>query len=241
MTRMNADYYGFCRAPDGRSVPCNQFPGDGLAQLALMLRGSGMLDQRHAGDISGSAINNLPVAANNQRPAYENSWATIAQNAGPPAPGSHLPITKAQEIFIAPSQPYIDTIPWRPEYFPFPPGPMPLPPEPMPFPPGVFPLPPRVRPFPVPQDIPVPSFERPSYLGPHANPDEDWPFPDTEECQEEIDKAHKTCRQHVRQLKSGRQVGNFGYSVIQCMRGLLSEECGGNPVDWGKGGPPLRA
>ena len=225
MARMNADNYGLCRTPDGRTVPCGQSTSDRLAQLALMLRGSGILDRGYGGNGYGPANNNLPVAANNQRAAYENSWATIANHAGPFGSGSHLPITKAQEILIAPSQPFIDTIPWRPGYLPFPP-------EPMPMPPGSVPIEPGFRPFPV----PAPPFVGPSRLGPHANPNEDWPFPDSEECEKEIEDAQTFCIKHLRKLKSGRQTGNFGYGLIQCMRGMLREECGGNPVQKGNGG-----
>ncbi len=197
--------------------------GSGLDQLALMLRGSGVMDQGYAGGWGGPASTNQPMAANSQRPAYENSWAALADNSGPFAPGSHLPVTKAQEILIAPSHPYIDTIPWRPGYLPFPPEPMP--PESMPIRPGF-------RPFPV----PAPPFVGPSRLGPHASPDEDWPFSDSEECEKEIDEARKICTKHLRKLKSGLQTGNFGYGLIQCMRGLVSEACGGNPVQKGNGG-----
>ncbi len=223
MERVTAENYGLCQTPDGRSVPCNQLPGDGLAQLALMLRGSRMMDLGYGGNGSGRANSNLAAAANSQRPAYENSWASIVDDSRPFAPGAHLPITKAQDIFIAPSQPYIDTIPWRPGYLPFPPEPMP--PESVPIQPGF-------RPFPV----PAPPFVGPSRLGPHASPDEDWPFPDSEECEKEIDEARKICTKHLRKLKSGLQTGNFGYGLIQCMRGIVSEGCGGNPVQKGNGG-----
>ena len=46
----------------------------------------------------------------------------------------------------------------------------------------------------------------------------------------------KICTKHLRKLKSGLQTGNFGYGLIQCMRGLVSEGCGGNPVQKGNGG-----
>ena len=220
MPRMSGDGYGFCRTPDGRTIPCNQPPDNGLAQLALMLRGSGWLDRDYAGSGNAASSTYQSHSANTSRPAYENSWAAMPDNVGPFDAGSHLPITKAQEFLFTPADPYIDVLPWRPyapEYIPIPPRPMPFPPV--------------SRPLPVPQDIP--PFEGPNRLGPYENPDEDWPFPETEECKEEIDNAHRFCRNHVRKLKSGLDTGKFGNSVIQCMRGMLSEECGGNPVRLG--------
>jgi hypothetical protein len=92
-------------------------------------------------------------------------------------------------------------------------------------------LPPQVKPLPpMPDEINPEPFIGPNLIRPYENPDEDWPFPDTEECKEEIAQAHEFCRKHVRKLKSGLDTGNFGNSINQCMRGMLSEQCGGNPV-----------
>ena len=233
MARVTAENYGFCQTPDGRSIPCNQLPGDGLAQLALMLRGSRMMDLGYGGNGSGRANTILPVAANGQRPAYENSWASIADNSGPFAPRGHRPITMAQDILIAPSQPYVDTIPWRPGYLPFPP-------RPMPFPPGSIPLPPRIGPFPVPQDIPIPFIDRNELKG-NEDDYEPRPVPDDGECEEQWSYAAADCAKKKQALKD-RSGGRYvDFDMTACMRALVSEACGGLPVDWGKWGPPLQA
>lgn len=210
MTRMREDTFGLCRTPDGRTIPCNPLQGNppsgnGLAQLAMMLRGSGWLDRNYGG--SGDAGSNTypPPSANPTRPAYENSWAATPGNVGPFNAGSHLPFTKAQEIILpSMAEPWIETIPYgiRP-WWEFPP------------------MPDEISPLP---------FAEPNRLGPYDNPDEDWPFPDSEECKDEIANAHKFCRNHIKRLKSGLDAGNFGNTIVQCMRGMLFEECGGNPV-----------
>lgn len=233
MARMNADYFGLCRTADGRNVPCSQPPGDGLAQLALMLRGSGMLNQGYSGNGIGPANNNLPAAANNQRPAYENSWAALADNLGQSAPDRHLPITKAQEIFIAPSQPYIDTIPWGPSLDPFPINPGA---------PEYIPYPPLIRPVPqIPDEIsPIP------FIGPNELKDDgkgyNRPRPSDEECGKQWAEASKICNDEQAKLVAQGIYG--GFDMARCLKGLVSEDCGGNPVEHPKPKrrpPPLLA
>jgi hypothetical protein len=212
MTRVNAYNY-------------SQLLGSGLDQLALMLRGSGIMDQGYAGSWGGQANTNQPMAANSQRPAYEHSWAALADNSGPFGPGNHLPITKAQEILIAPSQPYIDTIPWRP----YAPEYIPIPPRLLPFPPDTLPLPPRVTPFPIPENIPIP-FTEPSQL---KGKDK---APSKRECDKEWAEAAQICNEKqarlwARGISKEIDMGN-------CMRDLVSEACGGRPVQYGKKPPP---
>jgi hypothetical protein len=213
MPRMNADGYGLCRTPDGRAIPCNQPLGNGLAQLAMMLRGSGWLDQDYAA--SGNAVTdtNQLRSANTARPAYENSWAAMPSNVGPFDAGSHLPITKAQEFFFTPADPYIETLPWRPyapEYIPYPPRATPLPPET----------------FPMPEDV----------LPPPALPleGEDATKPTDEECGKQWADAIRDC---VAKAKEAAARGNYNFDFDRCKNGLVSADCGGNAVDWG---PPRK-
>jgi hypothetical protein len=112
MTRMRADAFGRCRTPDGRTIPCNPPSGDGLAQLALMLRGSGWLDRNYAASGDAMTDSYQPQSANPSGPAYENSWAAMPDYFGLFNAGSHLPITKAQATLLPSlAEPWIETFP----------------------------------------------------------------------------------------------------------------------------------
>ena len=215
MTRMHADAFGLCQTPDGRTIPCNPPSGNGLAQLALMLRGSGWLDRNYAESEDAMTNPDQSQSANPSRPAYENNWAAMPGNVGPFDAGSHLPITKAQEIFITPADPYIETLPWRP------------------YGPEYIPIPPQVRPFPTMPDEtgPVP------FIGPNRLDGDDKgynrPAPSRKDCDEEWANAARTCNDKQAQLRARGIRRKF--DLARCMRGYVSEDCGGNPVQWGKG------
>jgi hypothetical protein len=180
-----------------------------------------MIDQEYARGWNEPANTNQAVTAGSRRPAYENSWAAIADNLAQTAPANHLPITRAQEMFLTPSQPYIETLPWQP-----------LAPE-------YFPIPPQVRPFPLmPDEIgPVP-FIGPNRLDGNENDYEPRPVPDDEECNKQWADAAQDCMRQAQKLKA-RSGGRYvDFDMNRCMKGLVSEACGGNPVDWGKWGKP---
>jgi hypothetical protein len=217
MTRMGLSGYGLCRTPDGRTVPCdpppgNQPLGNGLAQLALMLSGSGWLDQADATrrDERSNAFRSPP--ANSSGPAYGNSWAAMPNNFGRSGSDHHLPITKAQEFFFTPSNPYIEVFPrpFAPEYIPYPPRAAPWPPE-------TFPMPEEVMP------PPALPFEG-----------DDDTKPTKEECDRQWAEAGSRCLELERAAQAR---GNYRFNMGRCVKGLVSAACGGNPV---KFGPPRR-
>jgi hypothetical protein len=207
MTRMSLSGYGLCRTPDGRTIPCNQPPANGLAQLAMMLHGSGWLGRDYAGN--GNAVTDTyqSPSANTSRPAYENSWAAMPDNVGPFDPGSHLPITKAQEIILpSMAEPWIETFPMY---------------EPRPA--WEFP--------PMPDEIgPVP------FIGPNRlDGDEkgyNRPAPSKKECDQQWADAARTCNEEEGQLRARGSRRKF--DLAGCMRGYVSADCGGNPVQSGK-------
>lgn len=97
------------------------------------------------------------------------------------------------------------------EVIPFPLGPL-IRPAPFvrPLPPGA--LPPDIAPLPLPREgVPV------------------NPYPDNPECAEEWAKAYKECTKLLSEgrLTSGR---GFGRHFGECVRGMVSERCGGNPI-----------
>jgi hypothetical protein len=66
-----------------------------------------------------------------------------------------------------------------------------------------------------------------------------------EDCDEEWETAREICRDLMSNpLKPGgrgnntRLRGKRYYSLDECARGYVTEECGGNPIDWGPNGPP---
>jgi hypothetical protein len=112
-------------------------------------------------------------------------------------------------------------------------------------------FPPYNSPFPIPDTAPGggpllppitdpitpynPSFEKPFHWEPHYDPDEEeeenWPIPKEEPCRSETLDAIDFCRREIRKVKSLRSEGHFGVTFGQCMRGQLSEGCGGNAPD----------
>jgi RHS repeat-associated protein len=110
---------------------------------------------------------------------------------------------------------------------PVPPWPTPIDPPPMPPPrppnPGPDRKPPTTSPSPVPIVPPV-----------WPQPPQEQCKPDNEEdpCEEEWREAYETCRDLLSKPNPPRGVTG-GYKNIQdCARGLVSEECGGNPVSY---------
>ncbi len=95
------------------------------------------------------------------------------------------------------------------EVIPFPLGPMirPIP--------GIRPLPPGID-LPVP--LPVPREGIP------------WnPYPDRPECEKEWQEAWKACDKLYRDGKLGPK-SRWGKDIGACLRGMVSQDCGGNPV-----------
>jgi hypothetical protein len=129
--------------------------------------------------------------------------------------GSHLPITRAQEIILpSMAEPWIETFPMY---------------EPRPawdFPP----MPEDISPLPFEAPYPY-SPSRPSGGGKR-------PRKRDRDCEKERAEAFDFCDRHIKDLKAGLEVGNFGGTLEQCMMGQISERCGGNPIQWGKWKPP---
>jgi len=66
-----------------------------------------------------------------------------------------------------------------------------------------------------------------------------------EECEEEWEVARRDCREYLSLPNPPRAlVGSRGgrpyRTVEECARGHVTEECGGNPIDWGDYQPPQR-
>jgi len=59
---------------------------------------------------------------------------------------------------------------------------------------------------------------------------------DEEDCLREWEDAYEQCAEELAKPAGGRNRGvTGGYSDLEkCARGLVSERCGGNPVDWGR-------
>jgi len=61
------------------------------------------------------------------------------------------------------------------------------------------------------------------------------PYPERAECREEWEFAERECRKLQARRKLVRPDGNwpggFGISLGKCIKGMVSEECGGNPTD----------
>ena len=213
MTRMRASSYGLCRTPDGQPIPCDQPPGSGLAQLALLLRGSGWQRRDYSGTGNPATDPYQSPAATTSPPGYENSWAAMPGNIGRFETGSHLPITKAQEIILpSMAEPWIETFPMY---------------EPRPA--WEFP--------PMPEEISPLPFEAPNLLKGNRGLREPDDLDDPE-CKKERKAAKEFCAEHMDQLSQGLGHEGFGVTFEQCVRGRVSERCGGNPVD--RGPPPKK-
>jgi hypothetical protein len=205
MPRMDNDSYGLCRTPDGRTTPCNQPLGNGLTQLAMMLRGSGWLDRDYSGSGNAQTDSYQPRSADTGRPAYENSWAAMPGGVGRYAGNNRPPITPAEFFLPSMAEPWIETFPMY---------------EPRPtweFPP----MPDEISPLP---------FEAPNLLkGSRGLREPD--NPDDPKCKKEREAAKKFCAEHVYQLSQGLGHEGFGVTYEQCLGGQVSERCGGNPAN----------
>jgi RHS repeat-associated protein len=58
---------------------------------------------------------------------------------------------------------------------------------------------------------------------------------DTRRCDKEWEDAYEACRNYGNSWDPPRGVTGGYTSIHQCARGLVSEACGGNAVDYGKG------
>ena len=185
----------------------NNYPS--LAQLALMLRGAGMMNPGYGPGWDRSPNPGYPTPGN--QPATSlNAWATTQYNR-PSAGGSHFPATPVQEVLPGVSVPWDNIFPGdttAPEFFPAPPG-------------ELFP--------PVPGELPVP-FDQPFQYAPKRG---SGGRPRDPECDKEWADAARTCADHMTDLLEGKEVGDFGLSYQECLMGQVSERCGGNPVDYG--------
>lgn len=54
------------------------------------------------------------------------------------------------------------------------------------------------------------------------------------ECEKEWEEAYATCRELLSQPHPPRGLTGGYNDLEKCARGFVSEECGGNPMDWGK-------
>jgi hypothetical protein len=84
-------------------------------------------------------------------------------------------------------------------------------------------------PLPAPFDIAPPVIGNPDLISPRAPIAN--PYPDNPECEEEWKEAVRFCND----LKDRRVLGKEGYrgfgsNLLQCIRGMVSEKCGGNPT-----------
>lgn len=59
-----------------------------------------------------------------------------------------------------------------------------------------------------------------------------------EQCQEEWDDARRKCRNLLTSQNPSRRLTG-GYTDLEdCARGFVTEQCGGNPIDWGNDSGP---
>jgi hypothetical protein len=81
----------------------------------------------------------------------------------------------------------------------------------------------------MPMDIVPPVVGNPDVISPRtptANP-----YPEKRKCAEEWAKATEYCYDLKRRgLLGADGYRGFGKSLNQCIRGMISEECGGNPT-----------
>jgi hypothetical protein len=85
---------------------------------------------------------------------------------------------------------------------------------------------PLYRPIPAPQVVPRPPGPIPPLIGPIPRN----PSPDRPECVKEWEDAWRFCKHLEDEGELGRPDSWFGRTVEECMRGQVSEDCGGNPV-----------
>jgi hypothetical protein len=92
-------------------------------------------------------------------------------------------------------------------------------------------------PIPLPFELPLPSEITPFPPlilpdGMQRDPVPANPYPDRPECEEEWAHAANECGKMFNnyQLKPGRR--GFGADIARCIRGMVSQDCSGNPVQW---------
>lgn len=133
-------------------------------------------------------------------------------------------------------------------------GTQPIPtPKPIPPPPVPSPTPPTPRPTPVPR-LPMPSVGRIPIIGPIIGAigivltcplelnsgEEEWLRQRERErqrdCDEEWREAYRICADLLSRPNPPRGLTGGYKNIHDCARGFVSEECGGNPIDWGPSG-----
>ncbi len=58
-----------------------------------------------------------------------------------------------------------------------------------------------------------------------------------DECREEWDEAYRICCEELAKPNPSRGITGGHSSLEACARGHVSEDCGGNPVDYGPDAP----
>lgn len=171
--------------------------------------------------------------------------AAVLANQG----GKGLPGGLPQPIAPVWPQPTPTVQPVAPQGVSIPPEPAPTP-QPFPLPPQVNHTSPQAAPAPPSdprQDALRPAWQRlQSYF--RSNIGEGSPSgdrDDAEECRKEWEEAFKECSKHYRNDRRNitgpfRTKTGAPWTPEDCARGLVSERCGGNPVDYGVGRGPKR-
>jgi hypothetical protein len=84
-------------------------------------------------------------------------------------------------------------------------------------------------PLPMPMDIVPPVVGNPDVISPRTPTTN--PYPEKRKCVEEWAKANEYCYDLKRRgLLGANGYRGFGKGLSQCIRGMVSEECGGNPT-----------
>jgi hypothetical protein len=206
-----------------------------LVQLALMLRGNPALGGGFGVNGSGSSPFAPNFSPNPMMSPALNSWANMpAPHHG--TPDSHLPITPAQEIFLGPLNPAWEIPNWeipnlpewaipKPEFFPLPDtgplGPDVLPP--LPYNPPQWPA--HNPPFEVPDESVGDQIQK---LTPDRPVTE---IPDDPECEKEWSDALERCGREFLKLRKRRTGEHVYFNQERCVKGYVSQRCGGNGVD----------
>lgn len=190
-----------------------------FAQLALMLHGTGAINPGYGPGWDGSQ--NDGYQSQLDRPAASmNDWAAT-QNFRVPGGDAGLPITRVQDVLGGSMVPFMETIrpmdtfrPYAPEYFP---------------------APSQARPFPfTPDDVDPIPFDLPNSLRDESRPGKK-PRPSKRECDEQWAYAGQKCAEEKRRLQEMAGHRYVDFDDRRCLMGLVSEACGGNPVQWGPG------
>jgi uncharacterized protein RhaS with RHS repeats len=59
-----------------------------------------------------------------------------------------------------------------------------------------------------------------------------------DDCAEQWREAYEMCRRELGKANPNRGLTGGRTSIHGCARGLVSERCKGNPIEWGPSGPP---